>query len=882
MRFVCYPSGVNPIAPRHTLIRSIGRSALMMFWVGVLVLGWGRTSETWAAEAPNYFHDIKPILEKRCYSCHSRLKQKSELRLDAGALILKGGKHGPVVIPGKSGESPLVERITATNEDERMPPDGKPLTEEQVAKLKAWINAGATYPSDEPIPSSPADHWSFQPVKRPPVPEVKDQKWVRNPIDNFILAKLEAHAMRPSAPALPAQLLRRVCLDLVGLPPSIAEQEQFARRIKDEDWALVLDDVIDSRLASPQHGERWARHWLDVVRYADSNGYERDAAKPFVWRYRDWVIRTLNDDKPYNRFLIEQIAGDELPEANADTMIATGMLRLGHWDDEPADPDTDRFDQLDDIVSTTSLSVLGLTVGCARCHDHKFEPIPTRDYYSMVAVFNPLRRPQEGRTELAPPVGTRTELAALAERDRRIGELRKEIAEHRRLARDRWLASGRSQLSHETVEAFTTAADRRSDTQKKLVSEFSKKLEEEVEAALTPGKEVVSGSAESSAATLASFSEKISVANREIDSLRRAVADLPQAYIWREPAGKPPSTYMLVRGNPKRHGDEVLPAVPAVLAKSQPMLSTPNEFTSNRRLGFARWLASNENPLTARVIVNRVWQQHFGVGLVRTPNDFGLMGEPPTHPELLDWLADWFVRDAGWSLKKLHRLILTSNSWRMSRASPGSRGSGSLAGSVSDSDPENKMLSHLPLRRLEAEAVRDSILAVSGQLNPAMYGPAVFPQIPDAALEANTDKQSIWKASPASDASRRTIYVFIKRGLVVPMLEVLDLCDTVSSAGRRQVTTVAPQALTLFNGEFVNEQARYFAARLVHEAGAEPVKQIELAFRLALARLPTESERDPMLRFIQMGGSSDGAGEGGGLIQMCRVIFNLNEFAYPD
>ena len=884
----CKLGFVNPLKPGRMPGRVLVRFSSLGVWACLLAMfGAGGMCITHGANAPDYMTEIKPLLEKRCYSCHSRLKQKNELRLDAGALIHKGGKHGPVIIPGKSGESPLMERITATNDDERMPPDGKSLTEEQIGKLRAWIDAGATYPSGEPIPSSPADHWSFQPVKRPTVPQVKDQEWVRNPIDKFILAKLEARGLRPSAPAQPWQLLRRACLDLAGLPPSIAEQEAFAQRIRTENSSLVMDDLIGSLLARPQYGERWARHWLDVVRYADSNGYERDAAKPFVWRYRDWVIRALNDDKPYNRFLIEQIAGDELSEANADSMIATGMLRLGHWDDEPADPDADRFDQLDDIVSTTSLAVLGLTVGCARCHDHKFEPIPTRDYYSMVAVFNPLRRPQDGRTELAPPVGTRAELAALAARDRRIGDLKKEVAEHRRLARDQWLESGQSHLSSETVAAFTTDADKRSDAQKKLASEFSKKLEEELDAVLAAKTNATSGAAANSLAGPDDISSKLAASNREIDSLRVAVPDLPQAYIWREAPGNQPPTHVLIRGNPKRHGDEVVPAVPVVLAKAQPVFPPPNEFTSHRRLGFAQWLASEENPMPARVIVNRVWQQHFGVGLVRTPNDFGLMGEPPTHPELLDWLADWFVHDAGWSLKKLHRLILTSNSWRMSRASssrasPGSHGSGSRAGVAGDSDPENKLLSHLPLRRLEAEAVRDSILAVSGQLNLAMYGPAIFPQIPDAALEANTDKQSIWKASSTTDAARRTIYVYIKRGLVVPMLEVLDLCDTVSSTGRRQITTVAPQALTLFNGEFVNEQARHFAARLAREAGNDPVKGLDLAFRLALARLPTESERNQMSQFIRMDGSGDGAGESTGLIQMCRVIFNLNEFVYPD
>jgi hypothetical protein len=566
---------------------------------------------------------------------------------------------------------------------------------------------------------------------------------VRNSIDAFVLAKLEQRGWQPAPMASAGALLRRVHLDLTGLPPTPAEQERFAQR----NDAVAMDAVVDQLLTRPEYGERWARHWLDVVRYADSNGYERDAEKPFVWRYRDYVINALNTDKPFDQFAREQIAGDELPGRTAETMIATGFLRLGHWDDEPADPAADRYDQLDDIVSTTGQAFLGLTIGCARCHDHKFEPLSTKDYYSLVAVFNPLQRPQKGRTELALPVG----------------------------------------------------------------------------------------------------------------------AEKQEAYIWNEPSPKAPLTHVLLRGSPGRPGDEVNAAVPVILAPQQPAFPAPNERTTQRRLGLAQWLASGENPLTARVIVNRVWQQHFGHGLVRTANDFGLMGAAPTHPELLDWLAYWFVHDAKWSLKKLHRLILTSNTWRMSKSS--------APGAVSAlTDPEDRLLWRMPYRRLEVEAVRDSMLLVSGQLNPKRFGPAMKPPIPKAALEANSDKESVWKPSDEREASRRTIYAFIKRGLVVPMLEVLDLADTVSSCPQRQVTTVAPQALSLFNGEFVNGQARHFAKRLLAEAGDDVRTQIQLAWKLALCREPTAVEVAKMMEFR--------ASES--LDQMCRVILNLNEFVYPE
>jgi hypothetical protein len=670
----------------------------------------------------DFEQDIKPIFRARCASCHGAVKQESELRLDAGALVLKGGT-GPVVDPGDSKSSELVTRVLSDEEGYRMPPEGARLTTTQLELVRRWIDDGAKIPHTEVIPKRPAEHWAFQPVQRPVIPEVSDKGWPRNEIDAFVLARLESQGRKPAPQAAHPVLLRRVYLDLIGLPPTIAEQEQFAK-------TGDLDLVIAELLRRPEYGERWARHWLDVVRYADSNGYERDAEKPFVWRYRDYVIRSLNDDKPFDRFVLEQLAGDELPDRSLETHIAAGFLRLGHLDDEPADPATDRYDQLDDIVSTVGQAFLGLTIGCARCHDHKFEPLSSRDYYSLVAVFNPLERPRKDRTE-----------------------------------------------------------------------------------------------------------HTVSVDGTEV-------------YAWREASAQAPPTHILKRGSPTNLGDLVKPAVPAILVKAQPPFPEPAAATTQRRLGLARWLASRENPLTARVIVNRVWQQHFGRGLVATANDFGVMGNEPTHPELLDWLAHWFMHDAGWSLKKLHAKILGSRTWQ----------------TVKSQD------SLVQYRRLEVEAIRDSILAVSGRLNPKRFGPPMKPPIPKAAIEANTDKEKIWKASSEEEASRRSIYAFVKRGLIVPMFETLDFADTVSSCPQRQTTTVAPQALSLFNGEFANEQARHFAARVGREAGEDRARQIELAWRLALCRKPTDRELELMTGFL----------DGESLEQLCRVIINLNEFVYPE
>jgi mono/diheme cytochrome c family protein len=733
----------------------------------------------------DYARDIKPLLRDRCLACHGPVAQKGDLRLDAGPLFVADGDKRNIVVPGRPDDSELLRRVRAQDHSERMPPEGSPLSAEQVDRLTRWVEAGAKFPEDESVARTPAEHWAFQPVRRPALPVVVRTDWPRNPIDVFVLARLEREGIDPAPEATRAALVRRVAFDLVGLPPS---PEEHARLV-----ALEHEAVVDELLAHPGFGERWARHWLDVVRYADSNGYERDAEKPFVWRYRDYVIRSFNDDVPFDRFVTEQIAGDELPDANARTMIATGFLRLGHWDDEPADLDTDRYDQLDDIVSTVGQAFLGLTIGCARCHDHKFEPLTAKDYYSLVSVFAPLSRPRNGRTDLSTPVGTREELSRQAMRDSAISDIRREIAEAR--------------ISKDAGEA-------------------------------------------------------------KIATLRAETPDLPEAYIWRETSPVPSETHVLLRGSPGRLGDLVHPAFPAVLAthgtSEQPFVwPQPDERTTRRRTGLARWLVSPDNPLTARVIVNRVWQQHFGRGLVDTANDFGLMGSPPADQELLDWLADWFVRDARWSLKRLHRLIVTSATWRQAKA-PASGGAAERSAALRWNGR----------RRLEVEALRDAMLVVGGRFNPQAFGPAMKPPIPAAVIEANSDKNKAWTPSPPDQVSRRTVYAYVKRGMLLPMLESLDLPDTVTSCAKRQITTVAPQALSLFNGDFTLEQSRNLADRLVRELGpdASPEARVERAWQIALNRPPTPTELAATRRFL--------ADEP--LFQLCRVLLNLNEFAYPE
>lgn len=814
-----------------------------------------------AAAEVDYTRDIKPLFSRHCQSCHGALKQKGGLRLDFGASIQHGGDNGAIFIPGRAGESRLMERVQSSDDSRRMPLGESPLSAAQVDLLREWIAQGARYPDDEPTPVSPGEHWSFQPVVRPAVPVVEDAGWVRNPIDQFVLSKLEKRGWRPSSPASPQALLRRVFLGLLGMPPTLEEQRAFLASSTQE----RLDGVVDDLLSRPEYGERWARHWLDLVRYAESNGYERDAIKPYVWRYRDYVIKALNADMPYRRFLVEQLAGDELDDATAETMIATGYYRLGHWDDEPADPLTDRFDQLDDIVNTTSQALLGLTLACARCHDHKFEPLTAEDYYSLLAVFDPLQRPRAGRTELSLPAGSRAELTALAERDRKVGELRRTDAALRAASLKRFLESGKSGLSAEAEAAFNADPGRRSAAQIKLVSANQMTLDKAHDGWMSP-----------------ELHRRISEIANQIARLRRSTPDLPQAYFMRETSPKPPITHLLIRGQATRPGKRVEPAAPSIIAPRQPRFPAPGERTTRRRLGLAHWITNEENPLTARVMVNHVWRLHFGEGLVRTAGDFGFMGERPSHPELLDWLAHWFMHDADWSLKKLHRLILTSATWRMSRASNEA---------YATADPRNRLLWRASYRRLEVEAIRDSMLAVSGRLNVRMFGPSMYPSVPAQALEGHSDPGQIWKPFNEEDASRRTIYAFIKRTMVVPMLETLDLCDTTAPSAGRAVTTVAPQALTLYNGDFVNRQARHFAARLRSEVGPNTAALIDRAYELALCRPPTSGETAVMREFLQSeaeelrseaGGLSDAEISVQSLKQLCRVIFNLNEFVYPE
>jgi hypothetical protein len=730
-----------------------------------------------------------------------------------------------------------------------------------VLLLVSALVAGQSAPR-KPQGDKDQPHWAFQPVKTPAVPSVNDPSWVRNPIDAFVLADLEERKAKPATPAEKRTLLRRVYFDLIGLPPTPQEQQAFLEDTSPDAYEKVIDDLI----ARPQHGERWARHWLDVARYAESNGYERDGAKPSAWRYRNYVIDALNRDKPYDRFIVEQIAGDEIEGSNAETMIATTFLRLGTWDDEPADPKVDRYDQLDDVLGTTATAFLGLTLRCARCHNHKFEPLTQKDYYRMLSVFAPLKRPQDARDEHDRPVGTKAELQeyenAKGRVDHQVFDLTQKIDMQKTAIRTRLLSdpdsahpdSKRTALSAEVVAAFRTDKAKRTPEQNELVKKHSDQLDKEVLAAETADERARREEWE-----------------RAIVEVSRPIARVPLAYIWYEDSPTAPPMHVLRRGNPEKPAEEVDPGLPAVLVKDKPAPPQATAGTTGRRLWLAKWIASKDNPLTARVMVNRVWQHHFGEGIVATPNDFGRMGDPPTNQALLDWLAADFA-DHGWSLKRLHKMILLSNTYQMSAST-------------------------LPLgcrqRRLEAEPIRDAMLAASGRLNLQEGGPSVFPPIPRAVLEGQSRPGDGWGHSDENQASRRSVYIFVKRSLAVPELDLLDAPDTTSSCEARMVSTTGPQALTFLNGAFAHERAKNFAARLVTDAGDDPGAQVRRAFELALCRPATDEEVRASVTFLEKQQKQiaedarkeqrdPGDPRRHALEAFCLVMLNANEFVYID
>lgn len=796
-----------------------------------------------------YETKVLPILKASCYSCHQGRGSSGQLEMSTRASLLKGGTSGPGVVLSSPPNNSLI--IKAINNDGRnMPPTGK-LPQGQIDILTKWVEMGlpmsattakvststksdiASKKGPPPVNAETMSFWSFRPVRRPAVPAVQNKTWVSNPIDAFILSKLEKSGLTPAPTASRTALLRRVTYDLTGLPPTPQEVNAFLA----DKSPNAYEKVVDRLLASPRYGEQWGRHWLDLVRFAETNSYERDSVKPNAWKYRDYVIDSFNSDKPYSTFVTEQLAGDEMPNRTDQCLIATGYYRLGIWDDEPSDPKQALYDDLDDIVSTTGQVFLGLTVNCARCHDHKLDPIPQKDYYQFLAFFDGLNR---YGNHVQRPIGTREQ----------IEKHQQEIQAH----------EGQIRQNQEAIAAIEKRV--MPDFQPVEVEEFK---HENARLAIVRKRVPKLLTADEYAHYVTLKQETPRLIRRQPKAMETAMA------VTEDP--QPRVTHVLLRGNPHAEGDVVKPSFLSVLNPPQPQIKpTPYGDSCGRRTALAEWITSPTNPLAARVMVNRIWQYHFGRGIVRTSSSLGFQGDKPTHPELLDYLASEFVK-GGWKLKPLHRQILLSSAYRM----------GSTANSKAlAKDPINDLLWRFDMRRLTAEEVRDSILAANGSLNPQMGGPGIFPTIPPEVLAGQSRPGDGWGNSSPEEQARRSVYIHVKRSLQVPILASFDSSDTDFSCPVRFATTQPTQALGTLNSTFINEQAKIFAAFLLKQVPNEPSQQVALALRRVLQREPTAKEIARGTNYLQTMQQKHSQSYPDALRSFCIIALNLDEFIYLD
>ena len=955
------------------------------------------------AQVQFFTDEVYPILSENCFECHGGgEKLKGGLYLTSREAMLNGGDSGAVFEMDDLGDSLFAEMISYADSFTEMPPDGK-LPQEQIDILQEWIEMGAPWnpeleqevAHEEPemvIDEEAKSHWSFQPLRAPEIPDVPDANWNTNPIDALVYNRLRHNGLRPNPQADKIALIRRAYYDLIGLPPTPAEIRAF---VNDESPA-AFENVVDTLLASPHYGEKWARHWLDLVRYADSHGFERDENKPFIWRYRDYVVDSFNSDKPYDEFVKEQLAGDEYDEVTPERLIATGYYRLGQWDDEPADPKQATFDNLDDIVSTTSQAFMGITVGCARCHDHKIDPIPQKDYYSFLAFFRNITETKRTRDygilrnimnaaeqadfdkkqeeknrrqaqlfdeqydyiEAFKLAAKSDDLEGLRNRDARVSDLTDltyrfyrntwdrlpdfdmakpetiDMLEHNYISTNPatrrsaigFVYEGKLRVPRDGEYAFTVQArdgvrviiDNVNVFESTGLGDVQNKFDSDLEAGLKPFRlEYFTKDGPPSLAIqwrgpgMGKRSLSLEAMDKEPkETIRKLIDEHGETYLGKEGferykqvlrelrenremqiEGKwapavaeqgitPPDTHLLIRGSAHAPGDVVQPAFIQVLSPPEVKIPEPSQDknTTYRRTTLAEWMTSEDHPLTARVMVNRIWQHHFGRGIVRSSNDFGKLGTGATHPLLLDWLAKEFM-DNGWRMKPLHKKIMLSRTYQMS-----SRGNAKGL----EKDPDNNFFWRYDMRRLTAEEIRDTLLTVTDEINLSLGGPTVFPTLPPEVIATSSKKNEIfrsgiWAKAEPEDEVRRSLYIHIKRSLIHPMLLDFDFADVDSSCPVRFTTTQPAQALAMLNSDYVNERAIKLYDRVTAEVGKDDRNAlIARAFELTTGRQPSPKEMDMSHAYLNELEQEDSLSPERADQRFCLLVLNLNEFLFLD
>jgi len=828
--------------------------------------------------------DIRPIFRAHCFDCHGATDElEGGLDLRLVRLMEIGGESGSAITPGDSAGSYLFQRVRAGE----MPPGQNRLSDDETRTLQRWIADGAPTARPEPesigsgvgITPEERSFWSFQPIRRPEVPRAPTASSVRTPIDAFLLRAMpNGLAFAPDADRL--TLIKRLYFDLIGLPPSPDELERWMS-VSDDAW---FEKLVDELLNSPHYGERWARHWLDVAGYADSEGYHQgDAVRPSAWKYRDYVIRSLNDDKPFDRFLLDQLAGDELAGAKEDDwtpeqielLTAVGFLRMAADGTGQENTVEARNQVVSDTLKIVSTALLGLTVGCAQCHDHRYDPIPQTDYYSLRAIFEPALDYRNWQTP------SRRRISLMTEVDRgKANKIEKEarlVLEKKKQKLDEFISTTLEEQLKKVPDiaerdlvrvAYRTPADKRTDEQKQLLEKHPSVL------TLNPRKLYLYSKERA---------DKLKEFDKQAGEIRAKKP--PQEFVRAlvEPAGHLPETNVFFRGEPDQPRENVLPAALTVVSPpGERHVFTPDDElvpTSGRRLAFARWLTSGQHPLVARVTVNRVWMHHFGRGLVATPGDFGKLGARPTHPELLDWLADEFMAQ-GWSLKQLHRVILKSTAWRQAASQP-----------VAFKDSTNRYYTRWSVTRLDAESIRDRMLAAAGQLTDSLFGS------PLAIAQDDTGQVEV-----TGEQDRRSLYIQVRRSQPVAMLQSFDAPVMETNCDRRPVSTVATQSLMLLNGNFILRQASQLAERVARKAKlssegemdllAQPQPPIAQAWQLALCRQPSEDELQLAATFVArqlkyLQANPDKLPKNTSpahqvMTNLCQVLMGSNEFLYVN